>query len=95
MQQRKLLKYVAPEVRRMTNGQNISIDWEKADIYSLGILFGDILRASFAADPASMAKLQKQGADVRLLQLTEQMINGNPAMRPSADAVLKKLEEIL
>lgn len=95
MQQRKLLKYVAPEVRCMTNGQNIGIDWEKADIYSLGILFGDILRASFAADPASMAKLQKQGADVRLLQLTEQMKNGNPAMRPSADAVLRKLEEIL
>ena len=94
IQQKKILKYAAPEVRRLCAGAKIEVDWARADVYSLGVLFGDILRGSFDADPASSVKLKKEGVDPRLADLTKQMSAGKPDLRPSMEEVAKVLEEV-
>lgn len=94
LRQKRLIKYVAPEVRRLLQGQQMEIDWAKADVYSLGILFGDILRGSFDAEPASSAKLRREGADKGFLELIDRMRSPRPELRPSMDEVSAALETL-
>ena len=89
---KRMMKYVAPEVRRLFQGQRMEIDWSRADVFSLGILFGDILRGSLDADPASSAKLRRDGADEKFLELMDQMRAPRPELRPSMNDVSAALE---
>lgn len=89
---KRMMKYVAPEVRRLFQGQRMEIDWSRADVYSLGILFGDILRGSLDADPASSAKLRREGADEKFLELMDRMRAPRPELRPSMNDVSAALE---
>ncbi len=57
----KFTKYIANEIRTSNFDENEEYDWEKADIYSLGVLFGEILRGSVQVQRASTTKLRRTG----------------------------------
>ena len=94
IQQQKLLKYSAPEVRALFQGGNVSVDWEKADVYSLGVLFGDVLGGQIEAGVVPSMKLQRTGVHMSLVQLIDKMRNPNAAMRPATTTILNYLEEM-
>lgn len=94
--QMSLMKYTAPEVRAalMNKNANIDVDWGKADIYSLGMLFFDILGKEVADKPISAAlKLQKEGYLPSVTQLVDAMRNQSANGRPTIDVVIDLLEK--
>lgn len=93
--QMPLMKYTAPEVRAalMNKNASINIDWSKADIFSLGMLFFDILGKEIADKPVSAAlKLQKEGYAPSVTQLVDSMRNQAAIGRPSIDVIIDLLE---
>lgn len=67
-------------------------DWASSDIYSLGVLFGDILSGQIEPGIASAAKLRSAGVDDRMGQLVMKMIDHNPECRPDLALVIQRLE---
>lgn len=94
IQQQKLLKYAAPEVRMMMQNDSLKVDWEKADIYSLGVLFADILNGQIDANLVPAVKLQRTGVKVEMVQLIDKMKNPNAALRPSAEIINQMFNEM-
>lgn len=94
IQQQKFLKYTAPEVRMMMQNCDLKVDWEKADIYSLGVLFADIMNGQIDANIVPAIKLQRTGVKVELVQLIDKMKNPNAALRPSAEIINQLLNEM-
>lgn len=94
IRQQKLLKYAAPEVRMLMQNPSVNVDWEKADIFSLGVLFADILNGLIDANCVPSMKLQKAGVKIQLVQLIDKMRNPNAALRPNAADVKQSLEEM-
>lgn len=94
IQQQKLLKYAAPEVRMMMQNDSLKVDWEKADVYSLGILFADILNGQIDANVVPAVKLQRSGVKIEMVQLVDKMKNPNAALRPSAEIIKQMLNEM-
>lgn len=94
IQQQKLLKYAAPEVRMMLQNVDIKVDWEKADIYSLGVLFSDVLNGEIDSNIVPSAKLQRLGIKIQFVQLIDKMKNPNADLRPSADTIKNMIKEM-
>ncbi len=94
IQQQKLLKYSAPEVRALFQGGNGNVNWEKADVFSLGVLFGDILNGQIEPSVVPAMKLQRTGINMTLIQLIDKMKNPNPDLRPDTATILNYLEEM-
>ena len=94
IQQQKLLKYSAPEVRALFQGGNGSVNWEKADVFSLGVLFGDILNGQIEPGVVPAMKLQRTGVNMTLIQLIDKMKNPNPDLRPDTATIINYLEEM-
>lgn len=72
-------------------------DWEKVDVYSLGILFCDILSGTISPDYNSMIKSMKQLKKSKeisdeFLNLIGTMINRAISKRPSMSEVYKSLQ---
>ena len=67
---------------------------EKADIFSLGVLFADILNGQIDASIVPPAKLQRAGVKKQLIRLIDEMRNPNAALRPAAEVINKSLEEM-
>lgn len=94
IQQQKVLKYVAPEVRRLMQQPATAVDWSKADVYSLGVLFADILNGKIEGTLVPSVKLQREGVKIQLVQLIDKMKNPNMALRPSMEIIVQTLEEM-
>ena len=94
IQQQKLLKYSAPEVRALFQGGEGKVNWEKADVFSLGVLFGDILNGQIEPAVIPSMKLQRLGVHMTLVQLIDKMKNPNPDLRPDTATILRYLEEM-
>lgn len=83
-------KYAAPEgLTGMTD------DIRRADIYSLGVLMGDILTRKINDRAITGKELLAKGTDERLCKLITDMTSKQAAARPTADEVCERLEEIL
>ena len=94
IQKQKVLKYAAPEVRMSMQNNTVNVDWEKADIFSLGVLFADILNGQIEANIVPPAKLQKAGVKMQLIQLIDKMHNPSAELRPTAEIINRNLEEM-
>ena len=94
IQQQKLLKYSAPEVKALFQGGNVKVNWEKADVFSLGVLFGDILNGQIEPGQVPAMKLQRTGVNMSLVQLIDKMKNPNSDLRPDTTTILQYLEEM-
>lgn len=92
IKQLAVLKYAAPEVRRFMQDQSIGIDWGKADIYSLGILFADILGGQIEAAPVLSTALRGAGVDIALLQLVDRMRSPDIRQRPDMALVMQSMK---
>lgn len=95
IQQQKILKYAAPEVRMLMKNSAVSVKWDKADVFSLGVMFSDIINGQFDANMIPITKLERMGADLRFLKLIDEMRNPNADLRPSLDAIIQNIEEMV
>ncbi len=87
-QTQMMMKYYAPEARAYLQGASKSISWEKADVYSLGILLADILNGDISFKPVPAMKLETLGVNVDFVQAIERMRNPNPDARPSLENII-------
>lgn len=95
IRQQKVLKYVAPEIRMSMQNSEICVDWEKGDVFSLGVLFADVLNGQIEANMVPAVKLQRAEVKKQLVELIDKMRNPNAALRPSAETVNQSLEEMI
>jgi len=87
----KQLKYLAPE---WNIGQESSQrDWAKMDIYSLGILFSDILIGKIDTKAASLDELEELGLSDDVLDLLDVIRADSPQVRSDIQEVQLVLEE--
>ena len=70
---------------------NGEVAWDKADVYALGVLFGDVLGGDIGVNPVRAAKLMHSGADVTLVQLIDRMCHPKAELRPP----MKNVRDIL
>ncbi len=94
IQQQKLLKYSAPEVRTLFQGGDARVNWEKADVFSLGVLFGDIFNGQIEPGVVPAMKLQRAGVNMSLVQLIDKMKNPNADLRPTTETIIQYFEEM-
>ena len=83
-------RYIAPEWNSLFNPT--SDDWAKVDIYSLGILFADILMGSIGG--YIMSDIAKKSEFKSMLPLLQKMCTAAPG-RPDINQVCSYIEEIL
>ena len=70
------------------------MNWDKADVFSLGVLFGDILNGQIDPGPVPAMKLQRAGVNMSLIQLIDKMKNPNADLRPNTSTIINYLEEM-
>lgn len=87
----KQIKYLAPEWETVYDTSKTN--WEKIDIYSLGVVFRDILVAEIGVRPIDISKLQKLDTTMDLLKLIDSMGADSPDVRPDIEKVLEVLTE--
>ncbi len=82
-------KYLAPEWNDIETNQT-GADWAKVDVYSLGVLMGDILKGSFAGgvvDGDDLEELEDAGVPELILDALENMLIQSPKQRCTMDQV--------
>ena len=94
MQQQKIIKYTAPEVRMYLQRGQGNVLWDKADVWSLGVLFGDIISGAINVNPVKSATLQRSGAKIELVQMIDKMCHPKAELRPSMETVAEALREL-
>ena len=77
--ERKLSKYISPEWEAMESIE--TVDWAKVDIFSLGILFSDILMGKISENPVSIDDLEELDLSEELLDLLDLMRADDPSAR--------------
>lgn len=87
-------KYNAPEVNTYIQDPSIGINWEKADVYSLGVLFFNILDGQFGTREIKALLLRKSAVDMQLLQLIDQMCYADPNRRPDTGSVMQRWKKV-
>ncbi len=88
-----LTKYLAPEWSRISSTE--SVEWDKVDVYSLGVLFSDILIGRFERSLASFEELEEIGLSNDLLDMLDTMTSENISSRGNLEYVKLVLEEEL
>ncbi len=91
MKENRINKYLPPEWAVITDIKKV--DWRKVDIYSLGILFSDILYGRIHEVPVPLEELEEQGVSDVLLDLLDLMRAEDPASRFAIDDVKEILNE--
>jgi|GEM_PF-2408620 len=88
-------KYVPDELSENGNDGNMDdVDWEKVDIFSLGVLFADIICGTIGKQTFEITDVERAGYPDALVDLIDKMTSGLPLFRPSADeaaALLKSM----
>ena len=69
--------------------------WEKADIFSMGVLFSDILLGKISPDRFNHLKLEDAGYSIKIIKTLDQMLSDDPAVRPTAIEVKKVFDDEL
>lgn len=91
LQDLKQIKYLAPEWANIQGTSNT--DWDKIDIYSMGILFADILGAKIGVRATDIEELEELDVSDELLDLIDYMGADSPEFRPDIKEVLSVLTE--
>ncbi len=91
LQELKQKKYLAPEWNSITDTSRAN--WEKMDIYALGILFSDILVARLDANIVDIEELEELELTDDLLDLIDMMIADSPKYRCDIEEVQLVLDE--
>ena len=86
-----LIKYLALEWNRVDD-DTPNVDWGKVDIYSLGVLMGDILLGEIGDHLPNIDDLEDEGVDEMVCDLIERMCAESPQKRCSMDEVLEVFE---
>lgn len=94
MQQQKVLKYTAPEVRLFLQNHAMPVDWEKADVFSLGVLFADIMNGQIDVTLVPPVKLQRAGVKSGLVELIGEMTNPDKGLRPTVATINQRMKEM-
>ncbi len=89
--EKSLTKYLAPEWNSISDSD--SFNWEKIDIYSLGVLFSDILAARFGGELISFDELEDLNLSDDLLDTLDMMTSENADLRSNLEYVLLVLQE--
>lgn len=89
--EKSLTKYLAPEWNTITN--SASADWEKIDIYSLGVLFSDILVGRFDGDLVSFDELEELELSDDLLDTLDMMTSESITNRSNLEYVQLVFQE--
>ena len=82
-------EYISPEYKNaIESGTNGQVDWEKVDIFSMGVLFIKIMLGDFSVT----AELNLRKLTDRQLQgLLDEMLSDEPEERPTAEEVADSL----
>ena len=88
-----LTKYLAPEWSRITDTKRV--DWGKIDIFSLGVLFSDILIGRFDTPDVSFDQLEELELSDDVLDMIDAMISEDITARCELDYVQLVLQEEL
>ena len=91
VQELKQLKYLAPEW--MATSHSDHVNWGRMDIYSLGILFSDILSGNIGVTPASIEELEDLDLSDDILDMLDAMRADSPEERLDIEEVQMILEE--
>lgn len=82
-------KYLPPEWVQISEG-TVHADWAKVDVYSLGILFCDILSGAFSGKRVDLDDLEDMGVPELVLDVLDGMLSESPARRYS----MKEVREV-
>lgn len=85
-------KYMAPEWSAIEQDRT-KADWEKVDVYSLGVLMSDILRGSFGVDIADFYELEDAGVPDMVLDALDSMLAQSPDARCAMDLVREVFDD--
>ena len=91
--EKSLTKYLAPEWSRISTTE--TVDWEKIDIYSLGVLFSDILVGRFDGSLVSFDELEEMDLSDDLLDMIDLMTSEKISARCNLEYVQSVLAEEL
>ena len=91
--EKSLIKYLAPEWINVTDTN--TVDWEKIDIYSLGVLFSDILAGRFDGTIVSFDELEELNLSDDILDMIDMMTSENATLRCNIEYIQLVLQEEL
>lgn len=91
LQALKQIKYLSPEWKSIKDTE--SADWEKVDIYSLGILLSDILFGNIGTSPVDVERLEDLDVSEELLDLIDNMRADDPRLREDISRAKKVFSE--
>ena len=85
LEEAKLTKYIAPEWLSADDSKNL--DWGKMDIYSLGVLFCDILSGRINTNIVDFDELEAMDLSDDMLDLLDMMLAESPSYRCDMEVV--------
>lgn len=83
-------KYLPPEWQ-VIEEYHATANWEKVDVYSLGVLMTDILKGGFAGGIADFDDLEDDGVPGEVLDILDGMLKDSPAARSTMKAARQAL----
>jgi hypothetical protein len=86
LKNKPLFKYLAPEWARI-NDDTPNVDWAKVDVYSLGVLIGDILMGEIGNEVVDLRDLVDMGVSELIVDVLDRMLSEAPRARCSMDEV--------
>lgn len=92
--EKRLNKYLPPEWEILTQNAGDN-EWARVDIYSLGILFTDILAGKIGVNSVSIEDLEESGLSDELLDLLDIMRADDPNERWSIEDIKEIFDEEL
>ncbi len=93
LKDQSLTKYLAPEWNTISDSS--TVDWSKIDIYSLGVLFSDILAGRFDSNLISFEELEDLDLSDNLLDTIDMMTSESISARSSIESVQRVFQEEL
>ena len=91
--QSRILKYRAPEIQKYFEDKaNGEPSWEKTDVFSLGMLAGELLRRNISDSMPTKDELLKNGVPESVANTVEAMLSEEPENRPEIQELIETLK---